>query len=323
MSKVIFKNAIHLASVAFADRSKRYKRNQQWKILYHTLIHPQFASRWFSYLESDDFIEVVTYRPQMYIKPFRVYMSIKWTKEQKAKVIRNTYWFILNKGGIFKQVIRNKHMKFVEFPLTGHITGLLTLGYDDMFRKEGELVISFECKELGGIIVSAAFSFEKVQAGCWICRIGCVQGNRLLSISELKETQKMLNGLRPKVLIVFAVQEFARQLGFSALYGAGDAIQAYRRKHAIHIQHFHAIAFDYDALWSEVGGKPGSEGWYKLPLTLVRKEMNEIKTHKRALYRRRYQQLDDLSLKIADFVKGIHEIKQASPVSYIGDETKL
>jgi len=306
LRKINLKNVVHLASVAFVNEKKQYKRKQQWKILYYTVLHPKFASRWFSYLKSDDFAEIVAYRPKIYIKPFRVYMSTRWTKEQRVKVIRNSYRFLLNKGELFKQVLYNKHTELARISLSESVTGLFILGYDNRYRKEGELVISFECKEMGGVLVSAAFAFEEQQAGCWICRIGCVQGNRLLKNDVLKAMQKMWNGMRPKALIVFVVQEFARQLGFSALYGAGDSIQAYRKKHAIHIQRFHAISFDYDALWSEVGGEPDNEGWYKLPLTPVRKEMDEIKTHKRALYRRRYQQLDDLSLKIADFVENIH-----------------
>ena len=306
MRKISLKNAVHLASVAFANEKKEYKRKQQWKVLYYTVLHPKFASRWFSYLKSDDFAEIVAYRPKIYIKPFRVYMSTRWTKEQRVKVIRNSYRFLLNKGELFKQVLYNKHTELARISLSESVTGLFILGYDNKYRKEGELVISFECKEMGGVIASAAFAFEEQQAGCWICRIGCVQGNRLLKNDVLKAMQKMWNGMRPKALIVFAVQEFARQLGFSALYGAGDSIQAYRKKHAIHIQRFHAISFDYDALWNEIGGQPNNEGWYKLPLTLVRKEKDEIKTHKRALYRRRYQQLDELSLKIADFVEKMH-----------------
>jgi uncharacterized protein VirK/YbjX len=292
--------------VAFANEKKEYKRKQQWKVLYYTVLHPKFASRWFSYLKSDDFAEIVAYRPKIYIKPFRVYMSTRWTQEQRVKVIRNSYRFILSKGELFKQVLYNKYTELARISLSESVTGLFILGYDNKYRKEGELVISFECKEMGGVIASAAFAFEEQQAGCWICRIGCVQGNRLLKNDVLKAMQKMWNGMRPKALIVFAVQEFARQLGFSALYGAGDSIQAYRKKHAIHIQRFHAISFDYDALWNEIGGQPNNEGWYKLPLTLVRKEKDEIKTHKRALYRRRYQQLDELSLKIADFVEKMH-----------------
>lgn len=306
MRKISLKNAVHLASVAFANEKKEYKRKQQWKVLYYTVLHPKFASRWFSYLKSDDFAEIVAYRPKIYIKPFRVYMSTRWTQEQRVKVIRNSYRFILSKGELFKQVLYNKYTELARISLSESVTGLFILGYDNKYRKEGELVISFECKEMGGVIASAAFAFEEQQAGCWICRIGCVQGNRLLKNDVLKAMQKMWNGMRPKALIVFAVQEFARQLGFSALYGAGDSIQAYRKKHAIHIQRFHAISFDYDALWNEIGGQPNNEGWYKLPLTPVRKEKDEIKTHKRALYRRRYQQLDELSLKIADFVEKMH-----------------
>ncbi len=84
-----------------------------------------------------------------------------------------------------------------------------------------------------------------------------------------------------------------------------QAIQAYRRKHAIHLPRWHAIQFDYNAFWSESGGQPESDGWYELPPTPVRRNIHEIKANKRSLYLRRYRLLDNLSLKIADTVKNL------------------
>ena len=97
-----------------------------------------------------------------------------------------------------------------------------------------------------------------------------------------------MHGLRPKSLIVFAVQEFSRQLNITTVYGAGDAIQAYRRKHAIHLPRWHAIQFDYNAFWNEAGARLNSDGWYELPLVPVRKKIQEVKTNKRSLYHKRY-----------------------------------
>ncbi len=255
-------------------------------------------------LKSHDLLLVDTYRPWIYFKPFRVYMSIRWTKKQRVKVIFDTYRFILSKGEVFTQVItRSNDIEIARFKLNDTIEGVLTLGYDYRYRKEGELVLSFECNQLGGRIVAAAFSFEEMEAGRWACRIGCIQGHRIDSGHLSKTVQKLMHGLRPKSFIVFAIQEFSRQLNFTAVYGAGDAIQAYRRKHAIHLPRWHAIRFDYNVFWNEVGGRLNSDGWYELPLTPVRRSIDEIKTNKRSLYRKRYCMLDDLSLKIADAVK--------------------
>jgi hypothetical protein len=301
--------AVHswrLASQAFADERKYYKIKQQCKSFFYALLNPRFASGWFDFLKSPDFLIVSTHRPRLYFKPFRVYMSIRWTKKHKIKVILDTYRFIMSKGEAFMQVITNREsVEIVSFKLNDNIDSFLTLGFDNKYRKEGELVFSFKCDELGGVIASAAFSFEEMEGGRWVCRIGCIQGHTKNVAYSSKAAQKLLHGLRPKSLIVFTVQEFSRQLGLSAVYGAGDAIQAYRRKHAIHIPLLHAIKFDYNAFWIESGGEPDSDGWYELPLTPVRKDIHEIKTNKRALYLRRYLLLDDLSLKIADAVKKI------------------
>ncbi len=297
-------NSWQLASQAFANEDKRYRKKQQWKSFFAALINPRFASKWFKMLKSPDLLLVATHRPWVYFKPFRVYMSIRWTKKQKIKVILDTYRFILSKGEAFTQVIiRSDDIEIARFKLKDTIEGILTLGYDYRYRKEGELVLSFECNQLGGRIVAAAFSFEEMEAGRWVCRIACIQGHRIDSGHFSKAAQKLMHGLRPKSLIVFVLQKFSRQLNFTAVYGAGDAIQAYRRKHAIHLPRWHAIRFDYNVFWNEVGGRLNSDGWYELPLTPVRRSIDEIKTNKRSLYRKRYCMLDDLSLKIANAVK--------------------
>jgi uncharacterized protein VirK/YbjX len=299
-------NGWQFASRAFARENKGYRIMQQWKSFFGALFNPRFASRWFEILKSPDFLLVTAYRQRLYFKPFRVYMSIRWAKKQKVKVILDTYRFILNKGELFRQVITLAGgVEIARIKLNDTIDGFLMLGYDDRYRKEGELVISFTCDQLGGMIAAASFSFEEVETGGWVCWIGCVQGHQLNVENASKAAQKLLHGLRPKSLMVFTIQEFSRQLGCSAVYGAGDSIQAYRRKHTIHLPWRHSIQFDYNAIWTESGGQPAKDGWYELPLTPVQKNTNEIKSNKRSLYARRYTLLDSLSLKIADAVKKI------------------
>ena len=231
-------------------------------------------------------------------------MSIKWGKNKKIKVIEDTYRFILSKGEHFSQLIDPKNsIQIAQFNLNESTVGTLTLGYDERYRKEGELVAQFESEQLGGMIAAAAFSFEEVEKGRWVCRIGCIQGHSKNDDNHSKTAQKMMNGLRPKSLIIFTLQELARELGCTAVYGAGDSIQAYRKKHAIHLPWRHTISFNYNAVWSESDGQPVAEGWYQLPLKAVQKDMSEIKTHKRAYYRKRYALLDSISLLISSKMK--------------------
>lgn len=291
-----------LASQAFFDETKNYRKKQERKYFFHALMNPRFSSRWFELLRTPDFLFITKYRPKLSFKPFRVYISIKWKKKQKVKVIRDTYRFIM-KSETFTRVITDNHLEIARFQLQGGVEGMLKLGYDFKYRKEGELVLSFECEQLEGIVAEAAFSFEEIESNIWACRIGCIQGHHKNDIYSAKAAQKLMHGLRPKSMIVFAVQEFSRALGFTAVYGTGDSIQAYRRKHFIHIPLVHKIPFDYDAFWEESGGQPVDNGWYELPLSPVRKDIQEIKSSKRALYRRRYNLMDDLSLKIGETAK--------------------
>ena len=158
--------------------------------------------------------------------------------------------------------------------------------------------MTWESDALGGVITAVAFSLEEIEPDRWVCRIGCIQGHSKDDLYSVKATQKLLQGLRPKSLVIFAVQELSRALGVTAIYGAGDSIQTYRGKHLIHIPALHKIQFDYNAFWEESGGMPVSGGWYELPLTQFRRDIQEIKTNKRALYRRKYELMDLLSSEV-------------------------
>ena len=296
------------ASQAFDGHKKSYRIKRQWRSFLAALIHPKMAGEWFRTLKSPDFILVSEHRPQLYFKPFRVYMSIAWTSVQKIKVILDTYRFIKSKGETFTEVFTcNRGVEIARWQLNDSMEGTLKLGYHEMHRKEGELVLFFECEQLGGTIGTIAFSFEEMASENWVCRIACVQGHLFGKSDSTKKIQKLLHGLRPKSFMVFAVQELSRHLGLNAVYGAGDSIHPYRRQHTIHIHKLHNIQFDYDTFWLESGGQRNPDGWYELPLMMVKKDIQDIDSNKRALYRRRYSMLDELSLKIADGTKKLFE----------------
>lgn len=290
------------ASIAYANSSPGYCRKQRRKIFYHVLLHPKFAREWFALLKSPALDDVFSHRARLYIKPFRPYISIRWNKARKVKVILDTYRFIKSKGNAFGETITGKDGIIITKSLFGNQhNGYLKLGYHEGFRKEGELVLSLESDELGGKVVAVSFSFEESADGKWACIVGCVQGPSMAdSKSIFKSAQKLLHGIRPTAFIIYALQELSRQLGCQAIYCAGDSIQANRRKHAINLPIIHRIHFNYDKFWNEVDGQPLGNGWFGLPLVPEFKNLDQIPSNKRSMYRKRYEMLDEVSMKIAN-----------------------
>lgn len=305
----------HFANKGYINDSIEYRNKQKMKIILFIFLNPRFAHNWFKFLQSDSFGRIFEQRPRLYIKPFRVYISTEWNKKKKLKVIMDTYRFIQKKESSLGPALTQPKGVIITTQVFNNTYELfLKLGYDDRFRKEGELVLSLECVQLGGKIISVAFSCEETTEGDWVFIIGCIQGhNNEHTQGAFKVIQKLLNGLRPNSFIIYALQELAKNLGISAILCVGDSIQAYRQKHAIHLPKVHDIHFDYNKFWQEVGGKNSQNGWFELPLQPTRKPIEEVESHKRSMYRKRYEMLDDVSLKICHYFNK-HEISVSKAV---------
>lgn len=300
----LVKKAIHYTNVGFAQETEKYRQKQKNKILLYCFLNPIFAKKWFNILATTDFVNILQNRPRLFFKPFRVYMSSKWNKEQRTKVILDTYRFSKQHKTLASLFSQREEIVIAKFLLKEDTEAQISLGYNEKYRKEGEIVIIYTCEKLGGTICELTFSVEEVNPNNWVARIGCIQGNNNEDQDKImKASQKLMQGLRPKAFMINVVQELVQQFQLTALYGASDSIQAHKKKHAIHIKWLHAINFNYNSVWEEAGGTPQEDGWYKLPNTFVKKEMSEIKTHKRAVYRRRYELLDLIGSQISEYFR--------------------
>ncbi len=287
-------NFWNLAKKVYINERPSYRRKQQWKSLYYALINGRSTQYWMQILQASEMKNVTPHRPKMFLKPFRVYISTRWNVVQRTKAIIESYQFIKECGGSGWQDFMSKKEGLSLFThlIDDETCTVLHLLYDHRYRKEGEFVLALRIKGVAHDIVAIAFSFEKNSSRNWQCLVGCVQGHELSEDSISKTIQKKMQGLRPKSFIVLMLQELCKEMGVAKIFATGDAIQAYRKKHAIHIQRFHKISFDYDAFWSESGGTPLPNGWFELPLRTVRKPIEDIKSSKRAQYNRRYQLTD-------------------------------
>ncbi len=283
---------VKLAENAYKDASSSYIRKQKNKIRYYILLNPRFSRQWFERLETSVFAEILRYRPALYIKPFRPYISVRFDFGQKINLIKSTYEF-LKKNNLYDSFLK----KDDGIELAKFSNYVLRLEYIYRCRKEGEIVISLSDNQTNDRLVFAAFSVEN-ENNKNVCRVGCVQA--IADKNKLKVLQKTLYGIRPKSFIIFALQEVCRQLQCSKIRAVSDKLHSYRRQHLIFLPWFHKINFDYDKFWTEIGGKLLNDWWFELPTEYKRKDFKEIKSQKRSMYRKRYALLDEVAVQIVE-----------------------
>ncbi|HEX9010670.1 MAG TPA: DUF535 family protein [Holophagaceae bacterium] len=277
---------------------RRLKQNLRWALI--AAARPVEALGWFSRMESRDLQPFAEANPLLRFKPMRVYLSSRWGQSRRTKVMRETYSFVLWRGGAMREALLRQEGEgavLARFDLGELGPAELCLGFDNRFRKEGEFAVTLRCPDQGGRISSLSFALEWRPNGL-VMYAGCVQGRSEGEGGFMKALQKAMHGLRPKALVVFAAQEIARGLGAREFLGAGNSIQVHRRKHLIHLAWAHELTFDYDAFWEELGGRPALDGWFYLPRKARRRTREEIKPNKRTMYTRRYALLDDLAAQI-------------------------
>ena len=118
---------------------------------------------------------------------------------------------------------------------------------------------------------------------------------------EAKDTvrrlTKQLHGLRPQQLMAAAFQYLAAALGLSALGIAHDHQAKLRWKLKKRVK------MNYDQYWQESGAILGDDGYWHLPAAPQRKEMDEIDSKKRSMYRKRYQMLDQAEAEMQAFFR--------------------
>ncbi|MGE4587977.1 MAG: VirK/YbjX family protein [Acidaminococcaceae bacterium] len=131
--------------------------------------------------------------------------------------------------------------------------------------------------------------------------IGAMQGPNVDNANEIiKVLTKQFFGYRTKNLILYATRAFARAIGVTRIYAVTN--EGYYANNHIRIDR--KLKTSFNDFWAETGGTPCEDKrFYELPLTEYRKTLEEVKTHKRNLYRKRFEVLDRIDLAIHNAIK--------------------
>jgi uncharacterized protein VirK/YbjX len=276
---------------------KVFQRHLRWATA--AALRPQAALDWFAFYDAPEMQGYLKTNPRLVFRALTSYMSVRWGLARRIKVIQDTYLFIARRGGFLAEAMRRPEgLTLATLDLDRGLRGRIRIGGDAQFRKEGEISVFLELEGVAGPVTGMAFSLEE-EAG-WSALIGGFQGRKGGDEATIKLATKAMHGLRPKNLMVFLAQELAQALGLEGLQGVGNAVQVYRSRMNNPLVPVRNIRFDFDDLWTEVGGVRREDGWFTLPTATPRRAPGDIKPNKRSMYAKRYAFLDQLVRQIRE-----------------------
>lgn len=163
--------------------------------------------------------------------------------------------------------------------------------------KEGEATLVMSNQE-GNDIAELTFTLCLYQGKSTLF-IGGLQGAKSWIPHEaIQSATKACHGLFPKRLVLEAACQLAQHFGMEQILAVSNSAHIYRswryqkkKKGKLHA--------DYDSFWQSMNGELLADGYFRMPIEVARKPLEDIASKKRAEYRRRYTLLDGMAENIA------------------------
>jgi uncharacterized protein len=293
----VSRRAWSLSHEMYKANRRKFKRNLRWAVT--AAVRQAVTRPWFEFLATPEMAPFVHANPRLAFRPMNTYMSKAWGWERRTKVVLETYEFINSMKGVLRDAMLQPEGRILAAVDLGKgLEARFRLGFDPKFRKEGELCLFLELSAYEGPVMGMALSLEHRADSKWVAYVGAIQGRLGGGEDVVKVATKAMHGLRPKFLMVFLAQEMVRALRVGRLLGVGNRIQVYRANPFRILHASKDIRFDYDGLWKEAEGEAAEEGWFQLPLRTPRRAEEDFPSNKRAMYRKRYALMDELSRQI-------------------------
>ncbi len=268
-------------------------------------LHPHRMSRLEKFFEQSELMKkIAAGYPFVYEQATRAFFYYRSTFEERARLIEEHMQFLsarLNEEFLLK-LYGDKKIELWRMPLDE------TLGYMRLVmcaesgqRKEGLAAVMLNLPDETPIY-QILFWIARTHDGKWAMFIGAMQGPNVDDAKELvKRITKKCHAYRTKNLILYAAQAIARSLGVEKIFAVTN--EGYYANN--HVRRDRKLKTSFSDFWQEAGGIPTSDKrFYELPLVETRKTFEEIPSHKRAAYRRRFALLDELDAAIDETLRG-------------------
>ena len=256
------------------------------------LVFIRHTKEWFQSLQRPELAVVATHHPYLFQKLQRPYLNRTLNTCQRFRALQQHYQFV---AGQFSPVVRQeiygtlgKQLAVLSLEGVGKFGLRLSCS---KLEKEGDLTIGLVNLDTGKELFRLAFSITQWESEPREIFIGGLQGRKMPNSKEvIVAITRGCHGLRPKALLLFALQTLAGIWGVTRLRAVSDAMHIYR-----HWRKRKQLAASYDEWWRESGGRLASDGIFDLPATFVPRDIATLKVNKRQMYKRRYRMLEEIA----------------------------
>ncbi len=267
-------------------------------------LHPQRMSRLEKFFEQSELLKkVAAGYPFVYEQATRAFFYWRSTFEERARLIQEHMQFLsarLNDDFMLK-LYSDKKIELWRLPLDETLGEMrLVMCAESGQRKEGLAAVMLNLSD-DTPVYQILFWIAKANDD-WAMWIGAMQGPNVDDARELiKKITKKCHAYRTKNLILYAAQSVARSFGLKKIFAVTN--EGYYANN--HLRRDRKLKTSFSDFWAEAGGTPTDDArFYELPLVETRKTAEEIPTHKRAQYRRRFALLDELDKSVAEVLRG-------------------
>lgn len=272
------------------------------------LLHPQRMNRLEKFFSQSELLsKVAAGYPFVYEQATRAFFYWRSTFEERARLIEENMRFLTEKfnENFILQLYGDKKIEIWRFPLDETLGEMnLVICAESGQRKEGLAAIMLQLSDetpIYQILFWIARDNLINRDENWAMWIGAMQGPNVDDARELiKRITKKCHAFRTKNLILYAAQTVAQAFGVKKIFAVTN--EGYYANN--HLRRDRKLKTSFSDFWAEVGGIPtNDERFFEIPLVETRKSAEEIPSHKRAQYRRRFAMLDDLSAAIFDILR--------------------
>jgi uncharacterized protein VirK/YbjX len=227
--------------------------------------------------------------PQLREFVFRPYVNRYWSMSTRLRVISSHYRLVDQCVPLFAIAV-GEGMDLLEIALSGQ---RLRINIDRplWMRREGEIAVSlfYGIDRIYSAMILLAGTPDDMKM-----IVGNVQGDGRDRADLYRSLTKSLHGMRPRDFLMHMLKILAQEIGCQEILGVSDA--AHRSSNVLSRAKKLAV---YNEIWREHGGiEDESIGFFRLPARLSKRTDEEIPKRKRALYRHRYELLDELRGRI-------------------------
>jgi uncharacterized protein VirK/YbjX len=173
----------------------------------------------------------------------------------------------------------------------------LVLSLNEVSWYEGRWMLSLRDGQ-GQRLYSLSFGFLP----CGALLVGTVQGPRpgMADVEErIRELTKTAEGVRPPYLLFEALRAAAAAWAVPALVGIDPVHHVKSRWNG----RSRRLRFDYRRFWSEVGATQRGDGYWQAGRQPLPRDLAEVPSRKRAMYRRRWALLDAMAQSLREALR--------------------